>query len=84
MIETGELREQALNTIKTYAIVLDWIDARTRGLDWDQIEHDEELHRFLSDLDALPEIDEVWMADAAGHPRVSGRSSPAVGSDPAL
>ena len=75
MIEAGELREHALNTIKTYAIVLAWIDARTRGLDWDRIEHDEELHRFLSDLDTLPQIDEVWMADAAGLPRVSGRSS---------
>jgi two-component system, NtrC family, sensor kinase len=76
MIEAGELREHALNTIKTYAIVLAWIDARTRGLDWDHIEHDEELHRFLSDLDTLPQIDEVWMADAAGRPKVSGRSSP--------
>jgi two-component system, NtrC family, sensor kinase len=76
MIEAGELREHALNTIKTYAIVLAWIDARTRGLDWDRIEHDEELHRFLSDLDTLPQIDEVWMADAAGRPRVSGRSTP--------
>jgi two-component system, NtrC family, sensor kinase len=76
IIETGELREQALDALKTYAIVLGWIDARTRGLDWDQIEHDEELHRFLSDLDKLPQIDEVWMADAAGHPRLSGRSSP--------
>jgi two-component system, NtrC family, sensor kinase len=76
MIEAGELREHALNTVKTYAIVLAWIDARTRGLDWDRIEHDEELHRFLSDLDTLPQIDEVWMADAAGRPQVSGRSSP--------
>jgi two-component system NtrC family sensor kinase len=76
MIETGELREHALNTVKTYAIVLAWIDARTRGLDWDRIAHDEELHRFLSDLDTLPQIDEVWMADAAGRPVVSGRSSP--------
>ena len=24
----------------------------------------------------MPQIDEVWMADAAGHPRVSGRPSP--------
>ena len=76
MIEAGELHEHALNTLKTYAIVLAWIDARTRGLDWERIEHDEELHRFLADLDTLPPIDEVWMADAAGHPRVSGRSSP--------
>ena len=66
MIEVGELREHALDTVKTYAIVLTWIDARTRGLDWDRIEHDEELHRFLADLDTLPQIDEVWMADAAG------------------
>jgi signal transduction histidine kinase len=75
MIEAGELREHALNTVKTYAIVLAWIDARTRGLAWDQIAQDEELHRFLSDLDTLPQIDEVWMADATGRPVVSGRSS---------
>jgi len=75
MIGAGELRQQALDTLRTYGIVLAWIDARTRGLDWDRIAHDEELHRFLSDLDTLPQIDEVWMADATGHPRVSGRSS---------
>jgi len=75
MIEAGELREHALNTVKTYAIVLAWIDARTRGLGWDQIAQDEELHHFLSDLDTLPQIDEVWMADATGRPVVSGRSS---------
>jgi two-component system NtrC family sensor kinase len=73
MIEASELHEQALNTLKTYAIVLAWVDARTRGLDWDQIEHDGELHRFLADLDTLPPIDDVWMVDAAGHPRASGR-----------
>jgi hypothetical protein len=75
MIEAGELREHALNTVKTYAVVLSWIDARTRGLDWDRIAHDEELRRFLADLDTLPQINEVWMADAAGRPIVSGRSS---------
>ena len=75
MIEAGELREHALDTVKTYAIVLGWIDARTSGSDWNRIEHDEELHRFLSDLDTLPQVDEVWMADATGRPRVSGRSS---------
>ena len=75
-IEAGELHQHALNTLKTYAIVLAWIDTRTRGLAWNQIERDQELQRFLSDLDTLPQIDEVWMADAAGHPRVSGRPSP--------
>src|SRR5207253_90109 len=38
MIEAGELRQHALNTLQTYAIVLAWIDARTRGLAWDRIE----------------------------------------------
>jgi len=75
LIEAGELHEQGLEALKTYAIVLAWIDARSRGEDWDRIEHDEDLHRFLSDLDTLPEIDEVSIVDAAGRPRVSGRSS---------
>ena len=75
LIEAGELHEQGLEALKTYAIVLAWIDARSHGEDWDRIEHDEDLHRFLSDLDTLPEIDEVAIVDAAGRPRVSGRSS---------
>jgi two-component system NtrC family sensor kinase len=73
-IEAGELREHALEALKTYAIVLAWIDERTRGLTWDQIEHDSELHRLMWEIDALPQIDEVWMADGAGHPRVSGHA----------
>ena len=76
MIEAGQLRQHALSTLQTYAIALAWIDARTRGLAWERIEQDAEVHRFLSDLDTLPQIDEVWVADAAGRPRVSGRSSP--------
>src|SRR6516165_9369016 len=76
MIEAGELHEHALNAFRTYALVLSWIDARTRALDWDEIEHSEELHRFLSDLDTLPQIGEVWIADSAGRPRASGRFSP--------
>jgi len=76
MIEAGELREHALDTLQTYAIVLASIDARTRSVAWDRIAHDEELHRFLSDLGTLPQIDKVWMADATGRPQVSGRSSP--------
>jgi two-component system NtrC family sensor kinase len=75
LIEAGELHEHGLDALKTYAIVLGWIDARISGNDWDQIGHDEELHRFLANLDTLPEIDEVSIVDAAGHPRVSGRSS---------
>jgi two-component system NtrC family sensor kinase len=75
LIEAGELHEHGLDALKTYAIVLGWIDARISGNDWDRIEHDEELHRFLANLDTLPEIDEVSIVDATGHARVSGRSS---------
>jgi len=73
LIEADELHEQGLDALKTYAIVLGWIDARISGADWDRIEHDEELHRFLANLDTLPEIDEVSIVDAAGNSRVSGR-----------
>ena len=59
-IEAGELHEHALNALETYALVLAWIDDRIRGLDWDRIEHDGDLHRFLSDLETLPQIDAVW------------------------
>jgi hypothetical protein len=80
MIEAGELHEHALDALKTYAIVLAWIDARTRGRDWDRIEHDEELHRFLSDLDTLPQIDEV---SAVALPRSPRSTSPiAIASPP--
>src|SRR5436853_6257859 len=49
-IETGQLHEHALSAIQTYTLILAWIDDRIRGLDWDHIEHDSELHRFLSNL----------------------------------
>ncbi|MBV8335933.1 MAG: hybrid sensor histidine kinase/response regulator [Alphaproteobacteria bacterium] len=81
MIEADELHEQALDTLKTYAIVLAWIDGRTRGLSWDQIEHEEELHRFLADLDTLPQIEEVSIVDDGGHPWASGRSALAPSVD---
>jgi hypothetical protein len=75
MIEADELHEQALDTLKTYAIVLAWIDGRTRGRHWELIAHDDELHRFLADLDTLPQIEEVAIVDARGHPWASGRSA---------
>ena len=73
VIEAGALHAHALEAFDTYALVLDWIDDRIRGLDWQQIGHDEGLHRFLSTLEKLPEIDIVWITDAAGRDRASGR-----------
>jgi two-component system, NtrC family, sensor kinase len=81
MIVADELHEQALDTLKTYAIVLAWIDGRARGLSWEQIAHDDELHRFLADLDRLPQIEEVSIVDARGYPWASGRSALAPSID---
>jgi two-component system, NtrC family, sensor kinase len=71
--ETDELHLHAVNAFETFSLALDLMDDRVRGLDWDQIEHDPELHQFLSDIEKLPEIDVVWITDPTGHDRASGR-----------
>ena len=75
-IEAGELGEHDLTAFKTYPLVLGWIDDRIRGRDWSRIQDSQELHRLLSDLETLPPIDAVWIVDAAGHVRASGRYFP--------
>jgi two-component system, NtrC family, sensor kinase len=72
-IEASELNEHDLSAFKTYPLVLGWIDDRIRGQDWDRIEHNRELHRLLSNLETLPQIDAVWIVDGAGQIRASGR-----------
>src|SRR5271167_1050800 len=76
-IEAGELDEHDLSAFKTYPLALAWIDERIRGQDWERIEHNQELHRLLSNLETLPQIDAVWVVDAAGRVRASGRFYPA-------
>jgi two-component system NtrC family sensor kinase len=71
-IEAGQLHEHALSAIQTYALILAWIDDRIRGLDWERIEHDGELHRFLSNLETLPQIGAVLVIDPRGQIRASG------------
>jgi signal transduction histidine kinase len=80
-IETGQLHEHALSAIETYALILAWIDDRIRGLDWDRIEHDGELHRFLSNLETLPQIGAVLVIGPRGQLRASGSPFPAAGVD---
>ena len=76
-IEAGQLHEHALSAIETYALILAWIDDRIRGLDWDRIEHDGELHRFLSNLETLPQIGAVLVIDPRGRcERAGARSRP--------
>lgn len=80
-IETGQLHEHALSAIETYALILAWIDDRIRGLDWDRIGHDGELHRFLSNLQTLPQIGAVLVIDPEGQIRASGSSFPDAAAD---
>jgi two-component system, NtrC family, sensor kinase len=77
-IEAGQLHEHALSAIETYALILAWIDDRIRGLDWDRIEHDGDLHRFLSNLETLPQIGAVLVIDPQGRMRASGSPFPAA------
>ncbi len=80
-VETGQLHEHALSAIETYALILAWIDDRIRGLDWDRIEHDGDLHRFLSNLETLPQIGAVLVIDPQGQVRASGSPFPAAAAD---
>jgi two-component system NtrC family sensor kinase len=81
IIEAGELHEHALSAMQTYALILTWIDDRIHGLDWDRIERDDELHRFLSNLETLPQIGAVLLIDPSGLIRASGRRLPAGAAD---
>ena len=76
-IEAGALDEHDLAAFKTFPLAINWIDERIRGQDWDRIEHDQGLQRLLSNLETLPQIDAVWVVDAAGRVRASGRFLPA-------
>jgi len=80
-IKTGELHEHALSALQTYELILAWIDDRIRGLDWDRIEHDGGLRRFLSDLETLPQIGAVLLVDPDGRIRASGRPLPPTMAD---
>jgi signal transduction histidine kinase len=80
-IETGQLHEHALSAIETYALILAWIDDRIRGLDWDRVEHDGDFHRFLSNLETLPQIGAVLVIDPQGRMRASGSPFPAATAD---
>ena len=77
-IEAGELDEHDLGAFKIYPMVLNWIDERIRGEDWDQVERDPDVHHLLANLETLPQINTIWVVDAAGHIRSGGRLYPAL------
>jgi two-component system, NtrC family, sensor kinase len=77
IIEAGEIDEHDLSAFKIYPMVLGWVDERIGGQDWDRVEHNPDFHRFLANLETLPQIDAIWVADATGHIRAGGRFFPA-------
>ncbi len=79
--EANELHEHGSTALQTSALVLTWIQSRIVGLGWDRIERDEDLHRLLSDLETLPQIDAVSLVDSSGRIRASGRPLPAAAAD---
>lgn len=79
-IEASELVEHDLTAFETYQTVLDWIDDRIKDQDWEQIAHNSALHRFLSDLETLPQIDALRVVDANGHIQAAGHQFPAEAS----
>jgi signal transduction histidine kinase len=81
MIETSQLHEHVLGALETYTLVLAWIDDRIRGVDWDSIEHDDGLRRFLLEIGKLPQIGAVSIIDASGGIRASDRPRAATPAD---
>ncbi len=77
-IEAGELDEHDLSAFKIYPLVLGWVDERIRGQDWDRFDHNPDFHRFVTNLETLPQIDAIWVVDAAGRIRAGGRFFPAL------
>jgi two-component system NtrC family sensor kinase len=76
VIEADELDQHDLSAFRIYPMVLSWVAERIGGRDWVQIGSDPELHRFLANLETLPQIDAVWIVDAGGQIRVGGRFFP--------
>ena len=77
----GEMHEHTQKVFQTYQLILAWIDDRIRGLDWERIAHDEALHQFLVDLQALPQIRSIEIVDPSGRVRASGEAFPALQAD---
>ncbi|MGH7111070.1 MAG: ATP-binding protein, partial [Stellaceae bacterium] len=65
-----------LKVFDTYTLVLAWVNDRASRLGWEQIQHDQDFHHFLSDLDDLPQIAAVRVIDPTGQVRASGRLFP--------
>lgn len=71
------LTEQTEQVFQSHTMALAWIDKRTKGWTWDDIERSAELHDFIADLNRGPGyIDSVFLADRTGRIRMTAHHFP--------
>jgi len=75
------LAEQTEQVFKSHTVALEWVDRRTAGWTWDEIERSAELHDFLRTLDKGSDyIDSLFLADRDGRIRMLDRRFPLGGA----
>src|SRR5258707_1252286 len=71
------LAEQTEQVFQGQTVLLEWIDRRTKGWTWDDIERSAELHDFITGLDKGSDyIDSVFLVDGDGRVRMTERRFP--------
>ena len=71
------LAEQTEQVFQSQTVALEWIDKRTKGWTWDDIERSVELHDFITGLDKGSDyIDSIFLVDSDGRIRMTERRFP--------
>jgi signal transduction histidine kinase len=71
------LAEQTEQVFQGQTVLLEWIDRRTKGWTWDDIERSAELHDFITGLDKGSDyIDSVFLVDGDGRVRMTEHRFP--------
>jgi two-component system NtrC family sensor kinase len=74
------LTEQTEQVFQGHAVALEWIDKRTKGWTWDDIERSSEVHDFITALDKSSDyFNYVFLADRDGRIRMTERHFPLEG-----
>jgi len=74
------LAEQTEQVFQSHTVALEWIDKRTKGWTWDDIERSVELHDFITTLDRSSDyFNSAFLADRDGRIRMSERHFPSEG-----
>ena len=71
------LAEQTEQVFQSQTVALQWIDKRTKGWTWDDLEHSAELHDFITGVEKGSDyIDSIFLADGDGRIRMSEQRFP--------